>query len=1094
MAFAMVCPSVVVWGRLSTLGISHGSGFFVSGGTLPLESESYVERDCDRALFEALHAGKYCYVLNSRQMGKSSLSIRTLARLEREGRTAISLDLTQMGGRNVTAEQWYLGMAAELGRSVGLRSQVLAYCRENAGFGPMRRFFGAIREVLLETLEGPIVICIDEIDATRNLAFDADEFFAGIRECFNRRAQDPAFHRLTFCLLGVAVPSDLIRNPGTTPFNVGERVYLRDFSLAEVQPLARALGPNGEALVQRVHYWTQGHPFLTQSLCAAIAADVGIQSAPQVDALVETEMFGPKARDRNINLADVANRALNAGAAEPDPERFRADLLSAYERIRAGKPLPDDESNRVASLLKLSGLVRSDDMRLRVRNRIYERVFDREWIQENMPGQELRRQRQSYRRGLIRATAISGTVLVTVAALAVAAWRSQNRAEAATAALDREMYVAAMNSLRVFEMNGDIGRIAETLERTRTSPHRGIEWGLWQNQVHDAKEEYTLDFFAPGKRELGLLSLDGRRLCLVDEVTSTATLIDRATGDVAGTQRIRPRQVVVPYDKGFYLFDPAQRPPTVTDLETMRELGTLDERPEPVTNPVARPDSSIVAVHRAAGEGDWLELWDLSSRRQLAQFGGPGSRFEVPAVFSADGRRVAFSQRSVAEVGDGGTPPFYTIQVRETESGRKIDAFTMPGNGILLDFSADGSRLLYSDGANTSYGRDVDRHRNVYRRSGMAGEAPVAARFSPRGNLLATLDRSGRLITESFPAGRLLATHSNVWGLSGISPAEELVASATSVRIFDVRSGSGAPVLGLGQRIGRDQEGNFVLFQPDRPGLQRLDNVSLKVKATETAPQGLRGYTYNGGWRVWTDARTRQTFFQDTFSKLPPRRVPHPFANFSGGLSLNTFAILSGRTNEIVGLAGDTGREKWRYRLPEASNSGLWVSPDGRNVLAFVGVASVLVLDAERGTLRDRLDRHNLRINNLIFTADGKGFFTCGLDGRAILWDLATLGQRMQFQGNVAHGITCADLSADGRRVVTGNDAGAWQLWDAVTGVQLAEMRGGFGPVRSVMFTADGRKILAASDDGKIRFWESVEADPSIRIPVSQSRRSTIRK
>ena len=109
------------------------------------------------------------------------------------------------------------------------------------------------------------------------------------------------------------------------PFNIGERVYLRDFSREEVLRFAPALGGKGATLVDRIHYWTNGHPFLTQSLCAACAADTEIQTPAQVDALVEKNLFGPKARDRNINLADVANRALNSGASEADPERFRAD-------------------------------------------------------------------------------------------------------------------------------------------------------------------------------------------------------------------------------------------------------------------------------------------------------------------------------------------------------------------------------------------------------------------------------------------------------------------------------------------------------------------------------------------------------------------------------------------------------------------------------------------------------------------------------------------------------------------------------------------------------------------------------------------------
>lgn len=1079
---------------MSSVGTTGSGEFFVAGGTLPLVSESYVERDCDRALFEALRAGKYCYVLNSRQMGKSSLSIRTLVKLEQEGWTAISLDLTQMGGRNVTAEQWYLGMAVELGRAVGLRSEVLAYVRENAGHGPMRRFFGAIREVVLERIEGPLVICIDEIDATRNLAFDTDEFFAGIRECYNRRAQDPGYGRLTFCILGVAVPTDLIRSATTTPFNIGERVYLRDFSLAEARSMAHALGPNGEALVDRVHYWTNGHPFLTQSLCAAIAANVRIQTPGQVDELVKTELFGPKARDRNINLADVANRALNAGAAEPDPERFRADLLSAYGRARAGKPLPDDESNRVASLLKLSGLVRSDDMRLRVRNRIYEHVFDREWIEENMPGQELRRLQQSFRRGLIRATAIFGTVFAAMAALAIVAWRSQNRAAAATEALDRELYVAAMNNLRVFEQNGDIGRIAETLERTRQSPYRGIEWGLWQRRLHDAKEEYTLDFFAPGKRETGMLSGDGRLLCLIDEVTATATVIRRADRSVVTSQRLRAKQSIVPTATGFLQLDVAQNPPSVRNLLANEAVGALGHNSLAVTRVYSRLDSSCVALFRGLDDGETMELWDLATRRMIAEYGGRGSHFDQPVAFSSDGRRIAFSHRVDSEFVPGDNPASFRIETWDTEERRKVDEFEMPSDGSIFDLSTGGSWLLYGDGGSTTFGRSLTTHRNVYRRGWPRGEAPSAGYFSGDGDVLVTVDRTGRAIVEAFPGARLMATHQNVWNATRNLQKPELVASATSVRIVDLLADSGAPVLIEGNRFGRDEQGNFVVFQGWRSGFVRLSNPDLRPIARGTFHAGLRNFTYNGRWQTWEDPGSKQAYFGETHDAGPPRRIGFPFVNFSGGLNERTIAFHAPRTGEIVAMDGRTGVEKWRFRLPESSRSGLWVSPDGSTVFAFSGATSLLVLDAETGRLRERLDRHNVRLSNLAFTSDGKGFFTCGGDGRAILWDLVTLRERMQFQGNVARGIVCADLSPDGRRVVTGNDAGAWQLWDAETGVQLAETKVGPEPIRSVMFTSDGRKILAACDDRNIRVWSPLDYDPSVRIPLSQSRRSTIRE
>ncbi len=43
-----------------------------------------------------------------------------------------------------------------------------------------------------------MVITINAIDAVRNLPFSADELFGAIRECHNRRADDPRYERLTF--------------------------------------------------------------------------------------------------------------------------------------------------------------------------------------------------------------------------------------------------------------------------------------------------------------------------------------------------------------------------------------------------------------------------------------------------------------------------------------------------------------------------------------------------------------------------------------------------------------------------------------------------------------------------------------------------------------------------------------------------------------------------------------------------------------------------------------------------------------------------------------------------------------------------------
>src|SRR5438094_3196507 len=93
------------------------TSFYVTGGTLRCDTPSYVERQADTDLYEGLLRGEFCYVLTSRQMGKSSLMNRTAARLRSEGIHVAVLDLTAIG-QNLSPEQWYGGLLRRLGRQL----------------------------------------------------------------------------------------------------------------------------------------------------------------------------------------------------------------------------------------------------------------------------------------------------------------------------------------------------------------------------------------------------------------------------------------------------------------------------------------------------------------------------------------------------------------------------------------------------------------------------------------------------------------------------------------------------------------------------------------------------------------------------------------------------------------------------------------------------------------------------------------------------------------------------------------------------------------------------------------------------------------
>lgn len=408
---------------MSTVEITRETrrGFFTVGGTLPANAPSYVERKADADLFAHLMEGQFCYVLTSRQVGKSSLMVRTAVRLRQAGRRIAVLDLTKIG-MNLSAEQWYDGLLVQLGREFNLENELDGFWTGSDAavrrMGPMQRWMTALRQVILPSVAGNLVIFVDEIDAVRGLPFATDEFFAGIRQVYNDRTADPELNRLTFCLIGVATPADLIRNVSTTPFNIGNRVVLTDFTEREAEPLIHGLGRepvSGFVLLRRILWWTNGHPYLTQRLCAAVAADPGVISSADVDRVCNDLFLSARARESDDNLLFVRERILRR---RDDAEL--SGLLDLYGLIRSGKQVSCDDNNPLIDILRLAGLAAMQDNRLVVRNRIYNHVFDHRWIRTNMPDAELRRQHVAYRKGMLRAAGLAALVLLVIAGLVLA--------------------------------------------------------------------------------------------------------------------------------------------------------------------------------------------------------------------------------------------------------------------------------------------------------------------------------------------------------------------------------------------------------------------------------------------------------------------------------------------------------------------------------------------------------------------------------------------------------------------------------------------------------------------------------------------------
>jgi len=358
-------------------GIKAQGSFFQVGGTLAPDSKSYVTRVADTELLRLTRAGEYCNVLTARQIGKSSLMVRTYQQLRREDIHTVVIDLETIGIQRIPANEWYFALIGEIRRQLQLEVDEERWWKERESLSLVQRFTEFLQDVVLQETSGQVVIFVDEIDSTLNQPF-TDDFFAAIRSMFNERAANPDNKRLTFVLVGVAHPSDLIKDRmRRTPYNIGHTIELSDFTPREARTLLPGLewvyAGQSERILRRVLYWTDGHPYLTQRVCSEIASRTESRwPNGEIDRLVN-ELFLREGQLRGeTNLQRVADYIQGS--------QYREEMLQLYREILSGKQVRDDERSIVKSQLKLSGVVKATPKGyLRVRNRIYERVFGPQW-------------------------------------------------------------------------------------------------------------------------------------------------------------------------------------------------------------------------------------------------------------------------------------------------------------------------------------------------------------------------------------------------------------------------------------------------------------------------------------------------------------------------------------------------------------------------------------------------------------------------------------------------------------------------------------------------------------------------------------------
>lgn len=373
---------------------------FCPGGLVP-DSAYYVRRPADDELLSALRRGQLCYILATRQIGKSSLRARTVKALRQHGIRCAVLNLQAFDFPSEA--DFYRRLIRQTAEEIKLTWDENAFQQSRTDTSPQERWVAFVRGFLLAEGAPPTVLFFDEIDWVLHpkFTFSTEAFFAALRALLEQDRAQGGGWRLTCCLIGVTTPEELVSDPVRSPFNLDAlALQLGDFTREQAEALSAglvSLPGDSSSWMAAVYDQTDGHPYMTQKLCQKLCESPPDRPVEISEFVEQRALEAFPANDSNLQFADAFILSPDAGprARETSSQsiRFRRsrELIDLYRFVFLEGSAEWKPKESVHQQLLLSGLVKLRTERgksfLIPRNLIFKRHFGREWIIENDPGQ-----------------------------------------------------------------------------------------------------------------------------------------------------------------------------------------------------------------------------------------------------------------------------------------------------------------------------------------------------------------------------------------------------------------------------------------------------------------------------------------------------------------------------------------------------------------------------------------------------------------------------------------------------------------------------------------------------------------------------------